>query len=173
MDQNRSKWRLPLGLGLVAPTVAVVVLASTVGYADAGQDEPEREGTIAFVRTPLGGPSPKAGVSLFVIHADGTGLQRLTAPDSYVDGYRWSPDGSLIAYLDKRSLWLVRPDGTGRVRLVPRSILKIVSIGVVSGREGNRGARPGSNERGPWASRPRIAEIYVVPTDGRSAHTAS
>ena len=43
MQQRRSTWRLPLRLGLVAPTVAVVVLASTVGYADAGQDEPERQ----------------------------------------------------------------------------------------------------------------------------------
>ena len=174
MQQSRSTWRLPLRLGLVAPTVAVVVLASTVGYADAGQDEPERQGTIAFVRTPPGGPSPKAGVSLFVIRADGTGLRRLTARNSYIGGYRWSPDGSLIAYLDKRALWLVRPDGTGRVRLVSRSILNILSLTWSPDGKAIAVLAQDPSRKPPWASRPRIAEIYVVPTDGgapQSLHT--
>ena len=34
--------------------------------------------------------------------------------------YAWSPDGRLIAYIDQRlSVWLVRPDGTGRRMLLP------------------------------------------------------
>jgi hypothetical protein len=94
MQRNKSKWRLPLCLGLVAPTVAVVVLASTVVDADAGHDELKRQGTIAFVRSSAAGPA--ATSALFVIRADGTGLRRLTGRGS-VSGGTWSPDGSLIA----------------------------------------------------------------------------
>jgi len=39
MRRNGSVRKLPLGLALAAPIVAVAVLISTVGYASAGQDE--------------------------------------------------------------------------------------------------------------------------------------
>ncbi len=39
--------------------------------------------------------------------------------------FEWAPDGSRIAYLDRRgALWLVRPDGTGRVLLAASSPLR-------------------------------------------------
>jgi hypothetical protein len=73
-----------------------------------------RAGTIASLRFPPGAwGADVGGPSLFVIKADGTGLQRLTSPDSRVYSHAWSPDRSLIAYTDGDSLWLVRPDGSG------------------------------------------------------------
>ena len=79
-------------------------------------------GTIAFVRD-------GQGDSLNVIHADGSGLRRITPPGTDVSEYKWSPNGRLIAYIDGRgSLWLVRPDGTGLRRLLSNS--KLASTGL-------------------------------------------
>ena len=62
---------------------------------------------------------------LFVIRADGSGLRRLTPSGSDIGLFEWAPDGSRIAYLDRRgALWLVRPDGTGRVLLAASSPLR-------------------------------------------------
>ena len=79
-----------------------------------------RTGMIAFIRSVADGPS-----SLFVIKPDGSGLRRFTPSGSDIGLFEWAPDGSRIAYLDRRgALWLVRPDGTGRVLLAPRSPLR-------------------------------------------------
>ena len=150
---------------IAAAGAFAVLISVLLGASGDHTGAQKREGTIAFVRTPLGGPSPKAGVTLFVIHADGTGLRRLTAPGSYVDGYRWSPDGSLIAYLDQRSLWLVRPDGSGRVRLVSRSILNIVSLTWSPDGKALAVGAWDPARKPPWPGKRRV-ELYVVPTNG-------
>src|SRR3954471_589500 len=64
--------------------------------------------------------------ALFVMRADGRGLRRLSPAGTPVLTYRWSPDGKWLAYIDVRalSLWLVRPDGTGRKLLLPSSRLR-------------------------------------------------
>jgi len=169
LQQHRRKRGLQLSLALVAPTVAVVALASTVGSAGAGHEELERQGTIAFLRTPVGGPSPKAGMSLFVIRADGTGLRRLTSRGSGVGGHAWSPDGSRIAYIDGGSLWLVRPDGTGRVRLISRSKLNVLVMAWSPDGTALAVEVQDPNKKPPWCCRPRITEIYVVASDGSGA----
>ena len=167
MQRDRRKWRPPLRLSLVALTVAVVVvLASTVGYAGAGQGELKRQGTIAFLRSSAAGLG--STFDLFVIRADGTGLRRLTGRGS-VSGHAWSPDGSLIAYTNRGSLWLIHPDGTGRVRLVSRSKLNV--LGMTWSPDGRALAVEAQdpNKKPPWCCRPRMTEIYVVPVDGSRA----
>jgi Tol biopolymer transport system component len=85
-----------------------------------------RTGTIAFIRL---AKSPGVGGSLFVVHPDGSGLRQLTPEGTMVwPFYAWSPDGRLIAYVDQRqSLWLVRPDGSGR-RPVPHSPPRVATL---------------------------------------------
>lgn len=100
---------------------ALVVLSSVLVGATAGHAGVQaRSGTIAFIRSVGDGPS-----SLFAIKPDGSGLRRLTPSGSDIGLFEWAPDGSRIAYLDHRgALWLVRPDGTGRVLLAASSPLR-------------------------------------------------
>ena len=76
----------------------------------------------------------QSATELFVLDADGSGLRQLTrsqarrlGDNDWVFSPRWSPDGSLIAYLTDHStfypmLWTMRPDGSGARALVqPRS----------------------------------------------------
>jgi Tol biopolymer transport system component len=82
---------------------------------------------IVFVR---GDGGAKTGI--WVVNADGTGARPLDQDHPYAEHPRWSPNGRWIAYQVQTStniytgtrahttfeLWLVRPDGSGRVRLV-------------------------------------------------------
>jgi Tol biopolymer transport system component len=58
--------------------------------------------------------------ALFVMRADGTGLRRLTAWGQAVEFPNWSPDARWIAFNDSstsggsRSIYLIRPDGSGK-----------------------------------------------------------
>ena len=83
-------------------------------------------GTIAFVR---------GEGDLYVIHADGSGLHRVTPPATHVLDestfeYAWSPNGRQIAYIDSRrqSLWLVQSDGSKLRRLLPGSRLASTAL---------------------------------------------
>jgi Tol biopolymer transport system component len=59
--------------------------------------------------------------SIWVMDADGSNQVELTPETSVYSHPAWSPDGGLIAFVSNRSggneLYLMRPDGTGRVRL--------------------------------------------------------
>jgi len=56
--------------------------------------------------------------SVYLVNADGTGLQNLTPGDGNSRRGRWSPDGSLIAFESDRTsssdIWIMNADGTGQ-----------------------------------------------------------
>jgi Tol biopolymer transport system component len=56
---------------------------------------------------------------LFVVNSDGTDPRRLTAHPGYDGDPHWSPDGEWIAFTGDDGLYVIRPDGTGRKRLLP------------------------------------------------------
>lgn len=61
---------------------------------------------------------------LYVMDADGGGRVKLADGDRF-DAYRWSPDGSMVAFVALRfevdevfsDLWVMRADGSGKVRV--------------------------------------------------------
>ena len=112
-------------LSVFFAAAALVALSSALVGATAGHAGVQgRSGTIAFLRSVGDGPS-----SLFAIKPDGSGLRRLTPSGLDVASFEWAPDGSRIAYLDHRgALWLVRPDGTGRVLLAASSPLRSLGL---------------------------------------------
>jgi Tol biopolymer transport system component len=140
--------------------VAVALTASSAAIQAAAS---KRAGTIAFIRLR---PGPDFGGRIFVIRADGSGLRPVTPRNIKVWSYAWSPDGGLIAYIDRRSsLWLVRPDGTGRRLLLPTSQLS--SLGLTWSPDGKDIAivSPGPNVDLRHAACGTLA-IYVVPVGG-------
>jgi Tol biopolymer transport system component len=145
-------------LVLVAATVTGV---ATAGHTSARQGRAGYTGTIAFVRNGKGDAN-----SLYVIHADGSGLRRLVPPRAGVSGYEWSPNDRWMAYINARdSLWLVRPDGTGLRRLLRGSTL--ASMGLSWSPDGTKIA---ITSPGPVAKVKTTdcvgLKIYVVPIHG-------
>ena len=51
--------------------------------------------------------------AIFVMNADGTGIQQLTNNDSYDSMPVWSPDGTKIAFARGKGIFVVNADGTG------------------------------------------------------------
>lgn len=146
-------------LALLAGTLVTLTTSSAASYAAASH----RTGTIAFIRMVN---DRVYGGGLFVIRPDGDGLRRVTPPSTKVERYAWSPDGRLIAYIDRRlSLWLVHPDGTGRRLLLPRSRLQ--SVGLNWSPDGTRIAITTTGPEGhPWKGCCSRLRLYVVPVGG-------
>jgi Tol biopolymer transport system component len=143
-------------VAVLACTLVTLMTSATASHAAAT----ERTGTIAFIRM---ANDRVFGGSLFVIRPDGSGLRRVTAPSTKVYSYAWSPDGRLIAYIDRRfSLWLVHPNGTGRRLLLPTSRLSSTSLSWSPDGKQIAIASPGANAKS--ASCPTT--LYVVPVDG-------
>jgi Tol biopolymer transport system component len=103
-----------------APTVALEPVGeqgATEWPADtpeASTASPECQGRIAFVSRNDG----ERGIS--VIHADGTGLARLTRGDATEQSPAWSPDGTRILstrHTGNTDIYTVRGDGSDLVRL--------------------------------------------------------
>jgi Tol biopolymer transport system component len=142
---------------LVLLTAAAAVLVTGSGASRAAA--PKRSGTIAFIRQE---GSTVFGGGLFVVRPDGSGLRRLTPPETRVDAYAWSPDGRLIAYIDQQfSLWLVHPDGGGRKLLLPASQLLAGSLSWSA--DGKEIAISSGRLQGQvlWCD-----TLYLVPVDG-------
>lgn len=119
--RRRVCWLL-LGVSVLAGAVALAVGSAAGRAAVSG-----RVGTIAFIRMSTNGRV--FGGRLFVIRPDGSGLRALTPRSTLVQAYAWSPNGRVIAYVDRRSsLWLVHPDGTGRALLLRGSRFRTMSM---------------------------------------------
>ena len=155
--------------GVLAAAGAVAVLFTVFPGTEATRAETQRyTGTIAFLRWPAGPPVDwSTGPGLFVVKPDGSGLRRLTPQGSSVYTYRWSPDGRLIAYIDARtlSLWLVRPDGTGRKLLLPTSQLSSVGLSWSPDSKEIAIVSAGADADLRTAACPKLT-LYVVPIDG-------
>jgi hypothetical protein len=123
----------------------VAGVALTTGSAAGDAAASKRVETIAFMRLVNG---PIFGGRLFVVRADGSGLRRVTPRSTMIDSYGWSPNGRLIAYIDQRfSVWLVRPDGTGRRLLLPTSRLSSEALSWSPDGKGDRDRLAGSKRR--------------------------
>lgn len=147
----------PTVVAMLAGTLLILPTSSAASHAAAT----ERTGTIAFIRLTK---SPGFGFGpLFVVRPDGSDLRQLTPQGTTVWSYAWSPDGKLIAYLDEHlSLWLVRPDGSGRRRLVQDSRLR--SMALSWSPDGTRIAITTKCRK----SRCSRLGLYVVPISGRA-----
>lgn len=148
---------------LLAGAVAVVLTGVLVGAKGGHAAASNRAGTIAFLRL---APGPRFRAQLLSVQADGSGLRRLTPPNTALYSYAWSPDGRLIAYIDEQfSLWLVRPDGTGRRLLLPTS--RLSSLGLSWSPDGKDIAivspGPSANRRNAVCAN---LALYVIPIGG-------
>jgi TolB protein len=76
------------------------------------------QGRIAFAVLESAGTRTHPGVGIYVVHADGTGLRRLTHAVWQDDFPAWSPDGSRIAFVRQtrnggpQSVFVMRADGS-------------------------------------------------------------
>lgn len=81
---------------------------------------------IAFARERRDDSGGEVSTSIYVMNADGSDVQRVTAGEGVHDGSpSWSPDGSMIAFSSNRKgfsdIWLVNADGTGLRQLTDLS----------------------------------------------------
>jgi Tol biopolymer transport system component len=144
-----------LALLSLAGAAAVFTAASAASPVSVGH----RVGVIAFIRL---GPRPGFGGPLYVVRPDGSGLRPVTPSGTTTYLYAWSPDGSLIAYVDQRgSLWLVRPDGMGRRLLLPGSRLRSSALSWSPDGKEIAITSPGPST----TSGGRQDRLYVVPVD--------
>jgi Tol biopolymer transport system component len=142
----------------------VLLALPAAGHAHTSQTRAPA-GRIAFLRWQAGAPIDfSVGPSLYVVRADGSALRRLTPQAESVYAYSWSPDGRLIAYIDAKtlSLWLVRPDGSGRRVLHPTSRLSTVALNWSPDSKNIAIVSPGSDANLQKASRWRVG-LYVLP----------
>jgi Tol biopolymer transport system component len=105
----------------VGGRISVVVVAAAVGAfallaSPAFASFPGANGKIVFT-----GPDTSRA-DLFTINPDGTDLTPLTNTFSE-DEFQaaWSPDGSRVAFLVGRDIWVMDADGTGRTRVTSGS----------------------------------------------------
>jgi Tol biopolymer transport system component len=99
---------------------AMSLPSATVSPSQTPIPAPTVTGTIAFARV----VEPEANYDIFVIDSDGTGLSQLTDDPGVEEGPSWSPDGKRIVYdagkpssVFRPSVWVMRADGSGKVRL--------------------------------------------------------
>jgi dipeptidyl aminopeptidase/acylaminoacyl peptidase len=155
--------------GRLVRWVGAVALASACASAGvaAGQGrDARRAGRIAFLRLPAATAHRTFDPALFVVDADGSGLRRLTPRGTSVRSYEWSPDGKLIAYVDERlSLWLVRPDGSGRRLVLPTTRLSSVSLSWSPDGKEIAIVSPGPDAHPRTAACGDLA-LYIVPIGG-------
>ena len=73
---------------------------------------------IAFVRVPANSRGYQSG-RVLVVNADGTHLRSFPLELGEYARLMWSPDGTMLAFLRRQHLYVVRADGSGLRRLFP------------------------------------------------------
>jgi Tol biopolymer transport system component len=90
---------------------------------------PTVAGTIAFTR--LVEPGIGGNADIYVVNADGTGLERLTDDPGVEERPAWSPDGRRIVYggyprgwsgVEDASVWIMNADGSGKAQLTKGAV---------------------------------------------------
>jgi Tol biopolymer transport system component len=91
---------------LVAWLVAAAALVAASMCAPARAALPGENGQIAFTSARDG------NLEIYVVNGDGSGLTRLTNDPAVDTEPRWSPTGTLIAFLRGNDLYVMNPDGS-------------------------------------------------------------
>jgi Tol biopolymer transport system component len=120
--------------------LAAFCLLTTMGLASAGRALGEASGVVLTAR----------GGRILAVNTDGSGVKELTGPGSAADPVA-SPDGSAIAFDDRDGLYVMKADGTERIRLAS-------------------GTRPEWSPDGQWLAYQGKSGLYVVRPDGTATH---
>jgi TolB protein len=107
--------------------------------------------------------------AIFVMNADGTGIQQLTNNDSTDSDPMWSPDGTKIAFARGKGIFVMNADGTGIQQLTdprrPKSHDR--DYDPVWSPDGTKMAFKGLRDStfGPWGPY-GDTQIFVMNADG-------
>lgn len=115
--------RKSLILGAVL-LIAAFIRSANSSALDRGEAAPSAEGKIAFYSSRSG------NAQIYVMNADGTGLQRLTTNSAKDRSPVISPDGRRIAFASERDgesrIYLMNVDGSGQRRLTASTDVEIL-----------------------------------------------
>lgn len=111
LARHAGRRRLPAWCGTLALAVATS-LAALSAVPSAASGSPHRS-RIAFTRNGLWVADHTGADATLVVPAEGE------YPDRQPTAPAWSHDGSWIAYVLAFEIWIVRPDGSGRRRVMP------------------------------------------------------
>jgi serine/threonine protein kinase len=114
-------WKIPVSGSPIENTRAAVPVTRQTGQVQAPSLSPDGS---AFVYLSDNG----GHANLWVAQTDGTKARQITFerdPAATIGVPKWSPAGDLIVFINRREvpqLWVVRPDGRGARKVVPRGI---------------------------------------------------
>lgn len=124
-------------IGCAAPAPPIAFASNGVGIQSVFLVNPDGTGLRELTegRTPVWSPDGRKLLvviedDLYAIGADGSNSTPLVTGEYGITHYRWSPDGSMIACVILRlvgedlfeDLWVMRADGTGKLRLAENAI---------------------------------------------------
>jgi Tol biopolymer transport system component len=120
------KRRVHLLRRLQVATLVVVVIAATAGgtwgltrafrntdVEPAATRPSVRNGKIAFVRSQRRSSRGTAPPNVFVMDPDGANVTRVSDDNAHMSSLDWSPDGTRLAFVRGRDIWVMNADGSG------------------------------------------------------------